>query len=271
MIRSLSIGNVQLHLIRDASVTIAGNSALYPAKKHEWGKWLSSDEKGQIPVAVTALVIVDGEEISVVDTGFGEEEDPDRPESLYQGLQELGIRRSGIRRVIITHAHGDHCLGCTFERNGKRLAAFPKATYVLQEKEYQNAKKEPQLWHHVFEPLENSRVLRKIRGETALSRSITCLSTPGHTPGHQSVLIEAGGSSAIFLGDLAIFAVSMERTAWGPDWAWSREEDILSRKRIAQYAADNGSILIVGHDPDNTFIRLESASAGFRANPVRPG
>jgi len=267
MIRSLTVGTVQLHLIRDAAMTIAGDSALFPAKKRDWGKWLQADKAGQIPVVVTALVIADGGEISLVDTGFGEAENPDRPESLYRGLQELGLQRSGIQRVIITHAHGDHCLGCTLERNGKRLPAFPKAEYVLQEKEYESAKQDPQLWHDAFQPLEEAKLLRKIRGDAKLSGSITCLSTPGHTPGHLSVLVESRGKSAVFLGDLAIFSVSMERTEWGPDWAWSRDEDIRSRKRIAKHAAENASTVIVGHDPDNTFIELQWTAGGFRAVP----
>ena len=116
--------------------------------------------------------------------------------------------------------------------------------------------------------VKRSEQIRQIYGDTRLSESITCLSTPGHTPGHQSVLVESGSKSAVFLGDLAIFSLSMVQTEWGPDWAWSRNEDILSRNRIAQYAADNGSILIVGHDPDNTFVSLRPTQKGYRVEPA---
>ena len=254
--RKLVVGDADLFLIRDASLGISGESALFPSKPGDWGPELEPDAEGLLPVAVTCLLIRCGEETTLVDTGFGDAEDPNRPESLARGLRELSVAPESIVRVIITHAHGDHCLGCTREEHGGRVAAFPNARYVLQETEYRSARNDEQLWRTQFAVLDREDRIDRIKGETRLTACLTCLSTPGHTAGHQSVLVESVGESAVFLGDLSIFAAGLEHPEWGPDWAWSREEDVRSRKRIVRYAAENHSVLIVGHDPKRPFVRL---------------
>jgi len=254
--RKLVVGDADLFLIRDASLGISGESALFPSKPGDWGPELEPDAEGLLPVAVTCLLIRCGEETALVDTGFGDAEDPSRPETLSRGLRELSVAPESIDWVIITHAHGDHCLGCTRQADGDRVAAFPNARYVLQETEYGNAQNDEQLWPTQFAVLDREDRIHRIDGDTALTAGITCLSTPGHTVAHQSVLVESGGGSAVFLGDLSIFAVGLEHPEWGPDWAWSREEDIRSRRRIVDYAVRNHTVLIVGHDPERPFVRF---------------
>jgi hypothetical protein len=55
---------------------------------------------------------------------------------------------------------------------------------------------------------------------------------------------------------------------WGPDWAWSREEDIASRKRVVQFALANKSTLILGHDAKRTFVKVEVTDGGYRVSEV---
>jgi hypothetical protein len=80
------------------------------------------------------------------------------------------------------------------------------------------------------------------------------------------VLIRSGSESAIYLGDLAIFADSILHLEWGPDWAWSREVDIASRKRIVQFAVENKSTLILGHDTKRTFVKVEATGGQYRVS-----
>ena len=71
----------------------------------------------------------------------------------------------------------------------------------------------------------------------------------------------------MYLGDLAILAASMEHPEWGPDWAWSREADLASRRAVAHWAVENDALLVLGHDPRMPWIRLREAENGFRAVP----
>ncbi len=130
------------------------------------------------------------------------------------------------------------------------------------------AQDDPDLWENHLKPLADAAQIHLIDGDTRLDDTVSCLFTPGHTIGHQSVLIRSGTESAIYLGDLAIFADSIHHPEWGPDWAWSREKDIESRKRLVQFAVENNSTLVLGHDADHTFVKVVQTNGKYGVTKV---
>ena len=107
-----------------------------------------------------------------------------------------------------------------------------------------------------------------VDGDAQLDASVSCFFTPGHTIGHQSVLIQSGTESAIFLGDLALWADNIRHPEWGPDWAWSRNVDLQSRKKVIEFAIENNSTLILGHDSDHTFVKVIRTNDGYGVTKV---
>jgi glyoxylase-like metal-dependent hydrolase (beta-lactamase superfamily II) len=206
--------------------------------------------------------------VTLVDTGFGEARPFDQEQGVANSLEALGVAPAAVDRVILTHAHGDHVHGSTVEKGGWRQATYPNARYVLQKREFEAAQHDPDLWKQYLEPLVDAGQVDLVDGDAKLDESVSCLLTAGHTIGHQSVLIRSGAESAIYLGDLAIFADSMRHPEWGPDWAWSRENDVASRKRIARFAAENDSTLILGHDLDHTFIKVLLTDGGYSVSKI---
>ncbi|MBM3190481.1 MAG: MBL fold metallo-hydrolase [Chloroflexi bacterium] len=268
MTRSLELGSLRLALILDARGTIEGDRVFHPAAPQEWSQGLSPDPSGNLPVEVNGLLISEGNAHTLVDTGFGEEERPEREENLLKSLSAIGIRPRDISRVILTHAHGDHCLGNTLLRQGRWLPTFPLAEYIVQEREIAGMRaKGEEIWQTRFQPLAERKQLRLIDGETELSATLACWPTPGHTAGHQSVLVRSGGQQALVLGDLAVLALNMQRPEWGPGWAWSFELDVRNRRRIAEWAAAEDAVLIAPHDPEWPVFRMIRASDGLRVAP----
>ena len=268
--QSFTLGAVELTLILDAHGTIDGNQVFHPAPQEVWSVGLDPDPQGNVAMVVTGLLISEGERHTLVDTGYGEEERPEREESILKGLGALGIQPKEIGCVILTHSHGDHCLGNTLNRAGRWLAAFPLAEYVVQESEISGLRtSHDPVWRTRFLPLAERGQLRLIEGSVRLTDSVACWPTPGHTTGHQAVRIASKGKQALFVGDLAILAQNMEHPEWGPDWAWSKEVDRESRQQVAEWAVDNDALLIVGHDPTHPWIRLARAGAGYRALPLK--
>ena len=136
MTQSLHLGPLELTLILDARGGIEeGDRIFYPATREEWSARLDSDPQGNVPVVVNALLISEGDQHTLVDTGFGEEERSEREENVLDSLAQVGVQPKHIGRVILTHAHGDHCLGNTLRRAGRWLPTFPLAEYVIQERE----------------------------------------------------------------------------------------------------------------------------------------
>lgn len=269
MSEKLKIGEMDLYLVPDAVIKLDGGSVFHPASFEEWGPGVEADENEELTCVVRSLLIKRGEEYTLVDTGYGESRHEERPAPLADGLKDLGVLPEKISSVIITHGHGDHCLGSTMKRAGGWVPAFSEASYYLQEKEAAALDAgDPDLWRYSFLPLRESGLLHLIDGIVELFPGVTCRPTPGHTVGHQSVLVEAAGESALFLGDLALHPRNMEKPEWGPDWAWSREADIESRREIAAWSAETGGILIIGHAMGNPLFRMEKTSGGLKAMPV---
>jgi glyoxylase-like metal-dependent hydrolase (beta-lactamase superfamily II) len=268
MAKARTIGSVSLDLLPDEIIYLDGNSVLYPATREEWSSYLQPDQDDLIRVVVSALLIRDGSKVTLVDTGFGEARPFGRQEGVFNSLVSLGVVAKDVDRVVLTHAHGDHCNGCTIAQEGMQQAAFPNARYVLQEKEFEAAQNDPELWEKQLKPIADAGQIRLIDGDAQLDDTVSCLFTPGHTIGHQSVLIRSGTESAFYLGDLAILADSILHPEWGPDWAWSRVEDIASRKRLIQFAAENDSTLILGHDADHTFVKVAMTDGGYSVSKI---
>ena len=265
---TLMLEDIRLTLLTDAYMQLSGDSVFYPAGRDEWRRGLRSSSDGLIAVAVQPLLIHAGNEYTLVDTGFGDEGGPEgRTESLKSALSDLGISESAVSRVIITHSHGDHCMGNVVRKNGSLVPVYSQAEYYVQKREIESIRS-TQTWWRYFESVSKRGQLRIVDGDTELNEVLACWFTPGHTVGHQSVLIRSGASAALYVGDLAVLAKNMERPEWGPDWAWSRKVDLSSRVRIAEWAADNNGILILGHDIEQPWIRLSKQNGGYTACPA---
>jgi glyoxylase-like metal-dependent hydrolase (beta-lactamase superfamily II) len=266
MQQSFDLGTVSVALVSDGRADIEGDRVFYPASQEEWEVGLNPDAEGNLPIAYRSLLISDSDALTLVDTGYGEEGRPDRKgRHLPENLAALDVSPAQIDRVVITHAHGDHCMGNTLWRSGGWIPAFPNADYVIQEKEIAAIREnDDPLWVARFAPLMERDQLRLIDGRTALTGTIACWPTPGHTIGHQSVLVRSEAQQALFMGDLAVFAKNMEYSDWGPVWAWSREHDARSRQRIAEWAVEQDAILIIGHDPQRPWVKLRRDGNSYR-------
>ena len=258
----MKLGEVELDLVLDAVGEIEGDSVFSPATREEWAKLAQPNEEWMIDVAVRPLLIQDMDGYTLIDTGYGTVKS--EPESQTGNtLSELAARSidpGDIRRIIITHAHGDHCWGNCVLKGETWVPAFPNAEYIVQSAELDFLKQEdPATWTTRFEPIEKNGHLRLIDGDTKLSNTVECLLTRGHTIAHQSVLVSSGGKSALYVADQYISTGNVTNPEWGPDWAWSRDDDIENRKKTTSWAIDAKAVLIIGHDPANPFVTVQKA------------
>jgi len=135
---------------------------------------------------------------ALVDTGVG---GPQRwlddwrvvNRSVADALDEIGMTPGDIGLVINTHLHFDHC---------GQNAVFKHAAFYLQRAELIRARREsPQLadWFDFM----NAR-FELLDGDAEVLPGLEVIATPGHTVGHQCVLVEsADGQSDVLIGDAA--------------------------------------------------------------------
>jgi N-acyl homoserine lactone hydrolase len=113
--------------------------------------------------------------------------------SAADALAELDMTPGDIGLVINTHLHFDHC---------GQNAVFPHAPHVVQRAELHRAQRESPELYEWFDFM-NAR-FELLDGDTEVLPGLAVLATPGHTVGHQSVIVRAAdGSPDVLIGDAA--------------------------------------------------------------------
>ena len=124
-----------------------------------------------------------------------------REDGVLSRLGELGVAPRDIAIVVNSHLHFDHA-----GNNG----AFPDATFVVQREHLEHAKGRPnfpaQYWDR-----PDIRYL-PVEGETEVAPGLRVVPTPGHAPGHQSLVVDLAQTGRVVLcGDAAFTRENLER------------------------------------------------------------
>jgi N-acyl homoserine lactone hydrolase len=182
------------------------------------------------------------------DTGHAMTEPKVAPKvSIVDQLATLGIKPDQIKYVGISHYHFDHV---------GQVGSFPKAVLLIGTADWDaiikpNPVENIGVTYKPFEPwtkgdskVEPVATDRDVFGDG----SVIMLATPGHTPGHHSLLVKLATRSLILSGDAAHFRENWD--ADGVPWYnYNRAATIASIERLKQLAANLHATVIIQHDP----------------------
>jgi N-acyl homoserine lactone hydrolase len=166
------------------------------------------------------------------------------PRTLTSQLAEIGLTPGHITHLAFSHTHGDHVGNANL---------FTKATLYIQETEY-DAAFGPDFAKFGFnltsyEKLRDSRII-KLRGDHDVfgDGSVMILSTPGHTPGHQSLLVRLPRRGPVILsGDLVHFQDNWDHRRV-PAFNYNREQSVASMEKVAELMKSQKAELWINHD-----------------------
>ena len=184
------------------------------------------DAEGRWRLQFRAFAIRGEKGLTVVDAGIGPADGPAAswapvPGVLPRSLDAAGIDPAEVDTVVLTHLHTDHVGWAVVTEAGGRRPYFPNAEYLLQRAEYDALDAlNPGLRETLTDPLAAAGRLRLLDGDTPLRAGRT-VATPGHTPGHQSVLVAEGRELVLVTGDLLVHALQLLH----PELAYSNEVD----------------------------------------------
>lgn len=173
-------------------------------------------------------------------------------------LQHIGIEPEAIDYVVLSHLHLDHAGGVGY---------FPRAKYVVQRQELH--------WAYVPDFYQKAAYIRAdfdrevdwliLEGrddddyDLFGDGSLRIWFTPGHTPGHQSLLVRLERSGDFLLSGDSCYTEEILNEDVLPGLVWQPSEAIRSIRRLRQARDALGVQIVTGHDP--------VAWAKFRKSP----
>jgi glyoxylase-like metal-dependent hydrolase (beta-lactamase superfamily II) len=107
-----------------------------------------------------------------------------------------------------------------------------------------------------YQPLVESGRMRLLDGDTEILPGIHGVITRGHTPAHMSIRFESQGQHALFVADMASYAVHFEKLGWMTAYDVEPLQTLETKRRWQQWALDTGALLIFQHDPTRRAGRL---------------
>ena len=210
------------------------------------------------------LIRSDGRTI-LVDTGLGPKpaETPDVPWGLLmKDFAANGVRPEDVDMVVMTHLHRDH-VGWNLRSEGQKyVPTFPKARYWMSAKDWEVCHR-PDVQRDRFPnaptcvwPLLDLGLVELMHGEHSISRDLTAVPTPGHTPGHVSILVTSQGERALVLGDAAHNPAQIVE----PDWVSRADMDPdltrQTRRALVERLEREKILVAAGHFPAPGFGRI---------------
>ncbi|MFI6521112.1 MBL fold metallo-hydrolase [Spirillospora sp. NPDC050679] len=194
------------------------------------------------------LLRLPGGENVLVDTGLGPEDSPAAswapvPGRLVGALAEAGVDPAEVGTVVLTHLHSDHASGAVAD--GKPV--FPNARHLVQERELAWLEEGP-LLDQVVRPLREAGCLDTVPGAARLAPGAEIVPTPGHTPGHQSVVL--GDQQLLVSGDLVLHPVQLVDPA--VRYVYDEDQATAAATRIAALdrLRERGGLLAAPHLPE---------------------
>jgi N-acyl homoserine lactone hydrolase len=211
-----------------------------------------SAERVQIPVA--CYLVKTGDTAILFDTGFSPRAVPgllrtdplarfSDEDLLVHRLDSVGLDAGAIDVVVVSHLHFDHAGG---------LSLFPGSRLVVQQDEYAAAHYPPSFFASLYYrknfDLPGYR-WQLIDGDWELAPGVTVLRTEGHTPGHQSLLVELPETGPVILaGDCCYWQAHIDEER-PPGVVWNPTLALHSIKRLKTIARLTRGQIFPSHDP----------------------
>lgn len=259
------IGSLVCWTLEGARQHLDGGAMFGVVPKPLWQRRILADERNRIPLAMRCLLVEHPRGLVLIDTAVGNKDDAKfrdiygienagNPTQLEDAIRQAGHQPEDVRWVINTHLHFDHAGGDTIrDASGEVVPAFVNATYIVQQRELEYARSRNERIRASylpdnFEPLVSAGRFGLLEGDAEILPGIRTLHTPGHVPFHQSVLVQDGGQTVCFLGDLCPTSAHLP-AAWIMGYDVEPLVTLETKKRVLQQAANENWWLIFEHDP----------------------
>jgi len=270
-IRHWRIGDVEVARIVEVnhedniSMLLKDETAEF-VKQHTWLRPHFATPEGLMKLAFQAFVLRSRNKNMMIDTCIGA--DRKREYDIFcnlkttflEDLAVAGFPHEKINAVLCTHLHFDHVGWNTRLVNGRWVPTFPQARYLFGKREFDH-------WSHLrdtggyhniehlhdaVDPIVAAGLVDYISTDYQLTDEVSLFPTPGHTPGHVSVLIRSRGEEAVITGDLMHHPIQLVEPGRHANFDMDKAEGALTRRKFVERFANSKVMIIGSHFSDPT-------------------
>jgi len=271
----VKMGRFQLHEVRDGTIALDGGAMFGVVPRVVWEKRDPPDERNRVTLGLNVALIESGGKRVLVDTGMGErwtEKEVrmyriDRSTTLMGGLRACGLGPEDIDVVVNTHLHFDHAGGNTRLEGGRVVPAFPRARYVVQRGEWDDAthpheRNRASYRADDFLPVAEAGQLDLVEGEAEVAPGVRAVRVGGHTTHHQMVVVERGGETLVVPTDLLPTASHLP-LPFVMGYDLFPVATLEAKRKLLEAAAEGGWRILFYHDARTPLGRVRRDGEGY--------
>ncbi|MFF5994213.1 MBL fold metallo-hydrolase [Lysinibacillus sp. KU-BSD001] len=251
--------NMKLTWLNGGVTALDGGAMFGVVPKALWSRKYPVNDKNQIELACEPILVQYEGKNYLIDTGvgFGKLNEKQlrnygvsEESTIFESLQELGLKADDIDAVLMTHMHFDHAGGLTYWEGDTLVPAFPNATIYVTQLEWDemrnpNMRSRNTYWKENWEPVQH--LVKPYEGELEVAPGVKLIHTGGHSEGHAIVRLEQNGEVLLHMAD-----IMPTHAHQNPLWVMAYDDypmtSVFAKERIMKEAFENDYKFIFYHD-----------------------
>ena len=283
-IRHWRIGDVEVARIVEVnafedkiSMLLKDETAAY-VRQHGWLQPHFATPEGLMKISFQAFVLRSRGSNVMIDTCIGADRQREYPvfcnleTTFLEDLASAGFPAASMHTVLCTHLHFDHVGWNTRLVDGRWVPTFPQARYLFGRAEFDH-------WTHLrntggyhnidhlhdaVDPIVAAGLAEYIGTDYQLTDEVSLFPTPGHTPGHVSVLISSRGEEAVITGDLMHHPIQLVDPSRPANFDMDKAQGARTRREFVERFANSRVRIIGSHFCDPTSGWIERHGRGWK-------
>ena len=213
-------------------------------------------QSGKLILPVQGFLLKTPDHLILVDACVGNDKTvPSMPEwhqrkgtRFMSSLAAAGATVDDVNYVLCTHLHTDHIGWNTQLIDGRWVPTFPNATYMLPEADDEFFSKHAgATYEESVLPVVEAGQSERVSAGHMLGDYVSLIATPGHTPGHVSVLIKSSGAEAVITGDALHTTAQLAHPEWHFKYDMDGAQAVASRRTLLGEASERNQRVLGSH------------------------